>query len=59
MASSDAEADVFCYLEDYDPQAKKARCAFLLFPSVSVSLPRGPWSKTGPKGQVAPPKLNV
>ena len=27
VASSDTDADVFVYLEDYDPKADKARCA--------------------------------
>ena len=27
VASSDTDADLFAYLEDYDPKADKARCA--------------------------------
>ena len=27
VASSNTDADVFVYLEDYDPKADKARCA--------------------------------
>jgi predicted acyl esterase len=29
VASSDTDADLFVYLEDYDPKADKARCAVL------------------------------